>query len=370
MNILYFANHITNSGGMERIMADKLNHLSAHGHNIALAYFGTPGDKPFFPLDPSVRLLPINAFIDTSSIAAKGRLALKLVGEVKRIIDAQRPDVVVSFNAKVVSWILPFVRRSIPKVIELHFSFQGIMTMNGEIYGGSRLKPWLHNTMRRTVYPLYSRCVFLTNDDKAAWGFKNGMAIPNFTSLRPKAVSAMESKAAVCVARLEYPKNVDILVEAWSRVRQELPQWRLDIWGDGADRETLESLIASNGLQDVVALRGLSQSLASEYPKYSLFVLPSRYEGFPLVLVEAMQCGLPCIGFSISGNTTVIDNGKNGVLVNKRTADDLAGAIVSTINSGNLKRMSENALRSVDRYDKDKVMKMWTDLFEELSQRP
>ena len=122
------------------------------------------------------------------------------------------------------------------------------------------------------------------------------------------------------------------------------------------------------GLKDIIHLKGISQNIEEEYPNYSLFVLPSRYEGFPLVLVEAMQFGLPCIGFNISGNNAIIEDGENGHIVMERTPEALAEKIIDVIsNNDKMKEMSVNAVTSVQRFDKDRVMGMWNNLFEELT---
>lgn len=148
---------------------------------------------------------------------------------------------------------------------------------------------------------------------------------------------------------------MDILIDAWQWVYKVNPKWSLDIWGDGDDLCFLQKKIIELGLENVVFLRGTSQCLQSEYPKYSLFILPSRYEGFPLVLVEAMQFGLPCVGFEIPGNTTVIKNGINGYIVEKRDAQLLGQTINKAINSESaLKEMSQNALETITRFSKEK----------------
>lgn len=169
MKLLYFLTHITNSGGMERIVIDKINYLSDHGYDISLAYFGTNNDQPFFYLNQNVKLLPIDLFIDTSSLLQKGSCFIKLISLLKSILKQEKPDVVVNANALVVSWILPFLNKNIPKVVELHFSYDGMMLMNKEYYGSNLLKSYLNNFLRNWIYPKYDKCILLTEDDK-----KNG----------------------------------------------------------------------------------------------------------------------------------------------------------------------------------------------------
>lgn len=367
MKILYFLPHITNSGGMERIVIDKINYLVQKKYEVYLAYFGEENDTSFFYIEENIHKCPISFDTNNLSFRKRIRYVLSIIGRVKQLIINNKIDVVVNANTPLVSWILPFICKNIPKVLELHFSYEGLRIMNKELYGKNVLKAKFNQMLRQVIYPLYDKCVLLTDVDKIAWNLKNSEVIPNFTNLDSSCKSRMDENKALSVGRLTYQKNMDILIDAWKWVHQENPKWSLDIWGDGEDLSLLQKKVMEHRLEDVVFLRGTSQSLQSEYPKYSLFILPSRYEGFPLVLVEAMQFGLPCVGFEIPGNTTVIKSGINGYIVEKRDAQLLGKAINKAINSESaLKNMSQNALESIKRFSKEKIMSQWTELFNQV----
>ena len=353
---------------MERIVIDKINYLSEKGYYISVAYFGNKDDVPFFFIDEKVHRIAICKYKGTTSFLSRLRQSIKILYVLKNIIANVDPDIIVNANTPLVSWILPFLKRGIPKVFEFHFSYRGLKIMNRELYGKNVFKSTINDLLRIAIYPLYTKCVALTEYDKKAWGFKNMVVIPNFTSIPIKHQTEMCSKRVISAGRLCYQKNQRILIDAWAIVNRQYKTWQLDIWGNGAEREMLENQIEKLGLKGIVNLKGVSQNIEEEYPYYSLFVLPSRYEGFPLVLVEAMQFGLPCIGFNIPGNNAIIEDGKNGRIVNERTPEELAEAIISTIsNSDKRKRMSEYAITSVQRFDKNRVMGMWNNLFEELT---
>lgn len=367
MKLLYFLPHITNSGGMERIVIDKINYLVNQGNQVCLAYFGDSSDISFFPIHGNVKRIAMREREDSGSFAGKLKSVRKLISTLCHVIESVQPDVIVNANVPVISWILPFVKKSIPKIVELHFSYDGMMIMNQELYGGNKLKSSFNNFLRRFLYPKYDRCVLLTDADKLKWSFKNAEVIPNFTNLNAYRKTDLNNKKAVCVGRLDPPKNIDLLIKAWAFVKKEVPEWELDIYGDGMFLNDYTKLIEEMHLEDVVHLKGVSSDLSNVYPYYSFFVLPSRYEGFPLVLVEAMQFGLPCVGFDITGNTTVIQNGKNGLIVKERDEKTLAKAILKLIKSPEtLGNMSVRSVSSVQKYDKDKVMQMWENLFSRL----
>lgn len=370
MKLLYFLTHITNSGGMEHIVIDKINYLSNYGYDVSLAYFGTKDDKAFFAIDEKVRRFPIVQVKDPNSFREKIALSFRLIAQLKEIIKVVNPDVIVNANANTISWILPFIQRKIPKIVELHFSYDGLRLMNKELYANNKVKAFVNNMIRAVFYPLYTKCVVLTEIDRKKWGFKNCYVIPNFTSLYVTKQSKLQSKKAICVGRLDYVKNIDLLINAWKLVTDQYPDWCLDIWGNGPLKEKLQNEINKLKLTNKVKLCGVSNNLDCIYPEYSLFVLPSRYEGFPLVLVEAMSFGLPCIGFNISGNLAVIEDGQNGCIVQNRTQQELANSICKLISSPSLLKLySDLAISSVDKFNKEKVMKMWMELFDKIISR-
>ena len=370
MKILYLLPHITNNGGMERIVIDKINYLVNKGYKVALAYYGSKYDMPFFYIDKDVKLIPILNVNSYRKFLDKIKLVPKLFYSLLDIISEENPDVIVNANVQIVSWILPFIRKDIPKIIELHFSYEGLQIMNEEIYGNNRIKILINNFLRKYLYPVYDKCVLLTEDDKQAWHFKNSIVIPNFTKLHSNENAINYNQKAIVVGRLEYQKNIDILIKAWRYVYEKYPSWSLDVYGGGSYKEELINLINELNLDDVVKLRGITSRIQDEYFSHSLFVLPSRYEGFPLVLVEAMNFGLPCIGFSIPGNTTIIQDGYNVRIVKERTPEAFAEAIIETIKDKNiLIRMSKNAVTSIQRFNMDTVMNMWINLFDELKHK-
>ena len=368
MRLLYFINSITNSGGMERIVIDKINYLAnLDGYDVALSYYGTKEDKSFFAIDERVKLRPFTSQNIDDSLTKKFLLFLRLPGKVKRVIDDVKPDVIVNANTILVSWMLPFIRRSIPKVVELHFSYVGMKIISEEMYGNNWLKKTFNDRLRKWGYPKYDRCVLLTDDDLRDWGFRNAIVIPNFTNLKfSESTDTEKKKTAVNVGRLSPPKNQKMLVEAWLIVHQKEPEWKLEIWGDGEFREDLMTQIENLGLKDIVSLKGVSHHIEDVYRYASFFVLSSSYEGQPLVMIEALQAGLPCVCTAVNGVRGTIIDDYNGFLVEEMSAEALAIGILKMIKSSNLKGMSQNSKESALFFSKETIMKQWVNLFNEL----
>lgn len=368
MRLLYFVNSITNSGGMERIVIDKINYfVNLDDYEVSLVYFGSDQDRPFFPIDERVTLKAISSGYRARSIAKRVVAFFKIRRTILDILDETAPDVIVNANMKLVSWLLPFVRNRIPKIIELHFSRIGMNYINKELYGHNYLKCWFNNILRIYFYPLYGKCVLLTDEDLHDWGFKNAVVIPNFTNLLlPDINYAEKEKIAVNVGRLSTPKNHKILVDAWKIVYAREPDWKLEIWGDGEFKNELSAQIHQLGLDGIVSLKGTSHHIEKVYTYASFFVLSSRYEGLPLVMIEALQAGLPCVCTKVNGVRGTIKNDYNGYIVDNMTAEQLAEGILKMIRSERKPEMSQNARESAKTFDKEHVMSTWISLFDDL----
>ena len=365
MRLLYFINGITNSGGMERIVIDKINYLAnLEGNTISLAYYGSAQDESFFPIDDKVRRKPILSVKRTSSFVKRIMTLFKIRKTILDVIDETAPDVIVNANMIMVSWLLPFVRKNIPKVVELHFSWIGMRNINKEIYGNNYLKSMFNNLLRNYFYPLYDKCVLLTNEDLRDWGFKNAVVIPNFTNLQlPYNKRTEKGNIAVNVGRLSIPKNQEMLVDAWKIVHSQEPDWRLEIWGEGKLKKDLSTQIHQLELDGIVSLKGTSRHIEKIYNYASFFVLSSCYEGHPLVMIEALQAGLPCVCTDVNGVRGTIKDDYNGYIVNDMTVEQLSDGILKMIRSKHRQEMSQNARESAKVFDKEHVMSMWISLF-------
>jgi glycosyltransferase involved in cell wall biosynthesis len=367
MRLLYFINQIENSGGIERIVIDKVNYLAQiPDYELHLVYYGKSDAKSFYPIDASVKLWAIDEDTSTHSFTKKLRSISHIYHEVCNVVDSVHPDVIVNANVRIISYFLPLVYKSIPKIVELHFTYEGLQIMNEGMYGKNSWKSAVNNVLRRLFYARYDKCVVLVNDDIKAWGFRNLVVIPNFTNLTfiPSNCCNRE-KMVINVGRLEDQKDHQLLIEAWKTVNKKYPDWRLEIWGGGSLKKKLQRQISETGLQDSVFLKGQTQHIDKEYTKASIFALSSKYEGMPLVAIEAMTAGIPCVSFDISGIRDVITDGEDGAIVGDHTPEALAQGIVQMIDNEQLRNnMSIKSIKKVSRFEKAIVMRKWINLFD------
>lgn len=370
MKLLYFVNSLTNSGGIERILVDKVNYLAALPecpYEIHIAYYGKECEIPFYRLNSAIRLHSIDMNGRTASFSRRIMTVPTLYHHMRRIIKEVKPDVIINESMKLVSYILPFTFKHIPRIYVIHFSYEGLIIMDKESFHNS-FKQYVMMWLRKSLLKKYDRFVVLTEHDRKKWNAKTVEVIPNFTNFVEQVPSELKHKKAISIGRLTHQKDMPMLIKSWKLVIKEEPEWTLDIWGSGNEYESLKSLIEETGLEKYVFLRGTTQRIETEYNQASLFVLSSRYEGFALVLLEAMNVGLPCVSFDIPGCNNLISDGDNGIIAKERTTECLANSILKYIRLGKEEklRMQSNALTTVAKYSKERVMQMWIQLFETL----
>jgi glycosyltransferase involved in cell wall biosynthesis len=196
--------------------------------------------------------------------------------------------------------------------------------------------------------------------------------IPNAVPELPGRVSNLDSKVAVAAGRLNRQKGFDLLVDAWATVARRHPDWILRIYGSGEDRGELRRRIEAHGLYNEVLLPGATAALGEALGEASVFVLSSRFEGFGLVIIEAMSKGLPVVAFDCPrGPGEIISNGVDGILVEPEDTEALADAVCALLDDDSLRRrLGSAALETARRYELDAVGAQWDALLAELAAAP
>ena len=211
--------------------------------------------------------------------------------------------------------------------------------------------------------------VVLTHEDAAFWPeLNNVIVVPNPTSFFPDTVSDCTRKQVIAAGRYVDQKGFDRLISAWQKVSSRHPDWVLKIYGDGGGRESLQQQITELGLNENCILEHSVSDIAVKFQESSIFVLSSRYEGFGLVIVEAMSCGLPVVSFACHcGPRDIITEETDGFLVPEGDIDGLAEKINLLIEEDHFrKNMGKMARLKAENYKMEKVGVQWTALFESL----
>ena len=386
MKLLLTTHSLANPGGMERVLVNKITWLKKHTDwEILVVTTDQMGRDLFYPVPEGIRIVDLG--INYSEDNGKG-FAAKVLGYLRRrwlhrkrlvrLLMEERPDIVDCQYPGECGFV-PALKDGSRKVMELHQSklFHYQYNRSGLMGLADRYRAWTDERLVRK----FDRFVVLTEEDAAMWGDIPGMrVIPNAALNLGAAVtrtyesgsadSIEDRKRVIAVGRLDYQKGFDRLVDAWGIVQKDgrFADWRLDIFGQGEWREMLQNQIEGLGLNDSARLNRPVKDIDNEYRNSSFLVMSSHYEGFPMVMVEAMSLGLPVVTFDYKcGPKDIIDHGKNGMLVKEGDIQGLADAMMSLMASpGTLGRMSVEARKVTDKYSEEKVMGMWVRLYEGL----
>jgi glycosyltransferase involved in cell wall biosynthesis len=194
------------------------------------------------------------------------------------------------------------------------------------------------------------------------------VAMPNAVPDTGEGVSPLTEKVVIASGRLAWQKGFDRLIPLWREVSAKHPDWQLRIFGAGYQKDKLSELIAADGLQETAHLMGHTKHLFDEMRRASIFVMPSRFEGFPMTLLEAMSCGLPPVAYDFpNGARELIVDGVNGRLVPNKDADGMVRALCELIEDEELRRkLGEQAPATVDGYDLTSLAARWAEIFRRL----
>ncbi|KAA5545895.1 glycosyltransferase family 4 protein [Roseiconus nitratireducens] len=301
--------HSLDGGGAERVMAGLASRLARRQHRVTLVtYADTGGDR--YPLDPEVRRRCLELRHDATWRPGKWMQVRRRHRAVARVMASESPDVVLSFcDRNNIDVLMSASRRSPPIVIcERSDPAQQSLGM-------------LWNSLRRRVYHRSSSAIALTETSARFLRrlCDRVIVIPSAVDpppLESDRVAAAERKTIVGVGRLEPEKGFDRLIEAFAGFSEQDASWRLLIYGEGSEREQLLQQADQLGIADRVALPGWVRPIWQPLSEATVFCLPSRYEGFPSALLEAMALGVPCISVDCeSGPRAIIQHGMNGLLV-------------------------------------------------------
>jgi glycosyltransferase involved in cell wall biosynthesis len=178
----------------------------------------------------------------------------------------------------------------------------------------------------------------------------------------------LNNKNVIAVGRLSPQKGYDMLIDAWSKVCQIYPDWKLEIYGDGELKDVLSKKISDSWMDNCVKLCGVVSDIQDKYLESSIFVLSSLYEGLPMAMIEAMTCGLPIVAFDCEyGPRELVTNEYNGFLVEPQDVNSLADKIIQLIDNADLRTtFGGNSIQKSKELAVDKIMNEWIALFTKL----
>lgn len=378
MKIVYVIDTLASKGGAERILCDKMNYMAEHfGYDVyVVTCYQHPHIAPnvyylsdkVTQIDLCIRYYRQYTFRYPQRLWVKYSAYRKLVHDLTEVVQRIDPDILVGvgyFNADVITSLKC---RAI-KIVESHEARIYTLTNKGlarNFLSRAFMKVYRLSYLRR-VERQADVVVTLTQGDAREWKkAKRVEVIPNFTVMPVIKLSTCENKRVVAVGRLEWQKGFDRLIEAWTIVYSRYPDWHLDIFGSGALEQDLKCRIDASGLDGIVTIHPFVTDINVEYSEGSIFALSSRYEGFGLVLLEAMKSGLPCVTFDCPfGPGDIVADNQNGFVVKNNDITTFADRLCQLIEDINLrKRFSQASVERARLYDVEKIMNRWKTLYE------
>lgn len=379
MKIIYLIAGIYRPAGMERVLCVKANWFASRGCEVLIVTTDQRGQSPAFDIDSRVRHIDLG--INYEATNGKPFIIKALLFPLKRmrhscalrsLLMRERADVVVSMFCNDAP-LLPGIKDGSAKVLECHFS------RNKRLQYGRRglwaLADRLMNRGDARTAAAFDRFVVLTEEDREQWGAIPGMeVIPNPRTFAPESVPPRGDRRPTVLAagRYSMQKGFDRLIEAWASVLRDNPdagRWRLRIIGDGEERPVLERLVREKGLAGSVLLDGPCGDMRQAYADADIYAMTSRYEGLPMVLLEAQAAALPVVAMACKcGPRDVIGDGADGLLTPDGDVHAFAEALSRLVSDSELRiRMSRSALESSARFEPEGIMKRWEMLFREVS---
>lgn len=358
MKILYITNGINGPGGLERVLSIKASWLAEqYGYEVHILVLNDAHVNLFFNFSPKIRL---------HSIAVSGnpiRYWNAYRRGIKETVCRIQPDIISVCDDGLKGFFIPwFLKTDASLIYERHTS--KLTEINDRQSG---LKKWMIKgkwVLMELLAKRFSRFIVLTEGNTQEWkSLKNIEVIPNPLTFFPDEQSDLGQKRVICVGKVSYSKGQDTLLKVWESVHHQHPDWILELYG----REDLGYLDTRN-LKNNIYLYPPVKDIQEKYLQSSIYAMSSRFEGFGMVLIEAMACGVPCVSFNCpAGPANIITDNHDGFLVPPGNVGMLSERIVYLIeNEGERKRLGWNARETAKKYLPENVIPLWNELFVKL----
>ncbi len=379
MRILYVIDKMQNYAGIERILSCKMNYISEQTpHNVFLTTYDQQSKGLPFQLNENISYNPIhvpmplrNEMTIYSWLKAYFLTRGIFKQQFRTILNKIKPDIVICtvYSFQVLDIIVNVCHKQGVKIVmESHTKGETVMMARKFDYNQHLHKLfslWDNHIMKSLRH--CSCVVTLTKQDVLFWQryAQRIEVIPNMLTISPKMVMDYGTKRVISAGRYMSEKGFDRLLKAWGLIKKDFCDWQLFIFGNG-ERIPYQKIVDQLQLGATVHLMSATEDIAKEFSKSSIYVMSSRYEGFGLVLAEAMSCGLPCISFDCPyGPREIIKDGEDGFLAEDGNIDDLAQKLKKLMSDEELRKtMGAKAAMNITRYKPENIMSRWIELFQ------
>lgn len=373
--LVYLTPSLYIAGGVERVLTTHVNWL-AQNTNYEITIILTDGFErpPYYDLSPKVNVINLNlnfeklwkvGFIKKCWLSFF--LQKKYKQSLSQVLFDIKPDITISLLRREINFIND-IHDGSKKWGWLHVNknnYRNFEKNDSNIIKQIFAKVWMKSLIGKLQK--LDKFIVLTEEDKENWHeIPNISVISNPIPSDSSQVSNSTSKEIISVGRYTYQKGQDLLLEAWKLVTEKHPDWHLSIYGSG-DKDKYQAIADKLNLTQNTSINNAVSNINDKYCDSSIYVMSSRFEGFGMVLIEAMNYGLPVVSFECPcGPKDIITNGVNGFLAERENPTDLANKICLLIENESLRKsMAIQAKQDSKKYLVDNVMEKWTKLFNE-----
>lgn len=364
MKLLYITNAINGSGGLERVLSVKAGYLAEKlGYEVHMLTLNNGHLKPFYNFSKQIVLHDIPVYGNPFSYVGH------YISGIKTTIAQVKPDAIIVCDDGLKAFFLPAILGSpVPIIYERHVSKNIEIGKNFGIWKLMLAK--VKTTTMDLLSGSFTKFVVLTSGNTREWKGKNVLVIPNPLPFYPEQSARLIHKKVIAVGKQSYQKGYDRLLKSWQKVQQHNPGWQLEVYGKFDASQQLEHLAESLGIAQSVQFFEPVLAIEEKYFDSSIYVMSSRFEGFGMVLIEAMACGVPCVSFDCPhGPADIITQGKDGFLIDNGDTTALAEKLGLLMQHPALRsEMGVNAKESVKRFLPENIMRQWDDLFKSVIQ--
>lgn len=369
MKIVYLNANYTRSGGTEKILCEKANYLINKGHDVTIITLLKSPNTPFFTFNKRIHVYELNMESENTD---KKNVTLFLE-KLNQALSKIQPDISIATDMRLGKYLYKATDSS-KKILESHFSKfkrkNKLSLLNSFAIG--HLIANLFVREQTQIIRKFDQYVVLTHEDREQWRNikENITVIPNILEYQKPVDIDYSSKQIIGVGRLSGQKAWEHLIAIWSKIAYKHPEWKVCIYGDGEKKEYLNKLIKTHKIEGSFKIYPATPNILDKYAQSSIFVMTSRYEGLPMVLIEAMSLGLPTITYKFKcGPKDYIIDHKTGFLIDLFNKKEFAKSLTNLMSNQELRERIGTAAKAdiTPRLDKDKIMAKWINLFNRLA---
>lgn len=355
MKLLYITNGITGSGGLERVLSVKASLLAEqYGYEVTLLVLNEDNLRAFYDFSSKINMRSVKVGGNPLAYFISYRKGLQ------EAVNEIQPDVISVCDDGLKGFFVPHLIKTNAKIIyERHAS----IALNTD----SSLKGQLTAALMKRQVPKFHKFVVLTPANIREWNQPNVIAIPNPLSFVSSSENPLDQKRVIAVGSHSHNKGYDLLLMIWKNIEPDFPGWRLEIFGRSDSQQTYTRIAEELQLK-TVKFHAPVPAIQQEYENSSILVLPSRSEGFGMVLIEAMACGVPCVAFDCpSGPGDIISEGEDGYLIPALDTVSFEKNLRKLMeDDGSRQSMGKTARKNSERYAPGEIVQQWDQLFKSI----